>query len=85
MKNIEYTIKDPLGIHARPAGNLVKQALKYQCSIKIIAGTRSADAKRLFSVMAMAVKCGETIRMAFEGEDEKAAADEMLKFLQENL
>lgn len=85
MKSCKYTVKDVLGIHARPAGILVKQAMKFPGSIKITAGTRSADAKRLLSILGMAVKCGEIIELTFEGEGEDAAVGDMLVFLKENL
>ena len=51
MKTFEYTIKDELGIHARPAGLLVKKAASYASTIMIGKGEKSADAKRIFGVM----------------------------------
>ena len=59
MKNFEYTIKDELGIHARPAGMLVKEAKKYQSKITITKEGKSAEASKLMAVMSLGVKCGQ--------------------------
>ena len=85
MKEFEYTIKDELGLHARPAGLLVKQAATYQSKLTIEkVGGKSADLKRLFGVMGLAVKCGETIKVTAEGEDEAAAAEGLEEFFKAN-
>ena len=74
MKNFEYTIKDELGIHARPAGMLVKEAKKYQSKITITKEGKTAEASKLMAVMSLGVKCGQTVQIAVEGADEEAAA-----------
>ncbi|TCL40702.1 HPr family phosphocarrier protein [Harryflintia acetispora] len=85
MKEFEYTIKDELGLHARPAGLLVKQAATYQSKLTIEkVGGKSADLKRLFGVMGLAVKCGETVKVTAEGEDEAAAAEALEEFFKAN-
>lgn len=58
MKNFEYEIKDSVGIHARPAGMLVKEAKKYESKITIEANGKSAEATKLMAVMGLGVKCG---------------------------
>ena len=70
MKNFEYTIKDELGIHARPAGMLVKEAKKYQSKITITKEGKTAEASKLMAVMSLGVKCGQTVQIAVEGPDE---------------
>lgn len=85
MKQFEYVIKDELGIHARPAGMLVKEAAKFQSSVKIDKNGKSADAKRLFAIMSLAVKNGDTVKVIVEGSDEAAAADAMQAFFKANL
>lgn len=85
MKSFSYEIKDELGIHARPAGSLVKEAGKYQSDIKIKKGDKIADAKRLFSVMSLAAKMGEEITITAEGTDEEAAITAIELFLKGNL
>lgn len=85
MKEFKYVITDPEGIHARPAGILVKQAAEYQSSVKIAKGEKSADAKRIFGVMGLGVKTGEEVTITVEGADEDTAAAELETFFKENL
>lgn len=87
MKQFTYTIKDELGIHARPAGLLVKEAKNFKpdTKITITKGEKSADLTKLMNLMSMAVKCGDTVTLTFEGGDEEAAAAAIEKFLNENL
>ena len=56
MKEFQYTITDPEGIHARPAGELVKAAKAFTSSIKIVKDGKEGDCKKIFTVMALAVK-----------------------------
>lgn len=85
MKEFNYTIKDELGIHARPAGQLVKTAAKYSSAVTIKKGEKTGDAKRIFAVMGLGVRCGDTITVKTDGEDEEAAALEIEAFLKKNL
>lgn len=85
MKQFEYTIQDANGIHARPAGLLVKAAQGFASTIKITRGEKTADLKRLFSVMGMNIKHGETVTITVEGADEETAAPALERFLKENL
>ena len=85
MKTVQYTITDELGIHARPAGMLVKEAAQFKSSIKIAGPKKEVDAKRIMGVMSMGVKKGDTVKLTIEGADEAEAAAALQKFLQENL
>ena len=85
MKEFKYVITDPEGIHARPAGILVKQAAGYQSAVTIAKGEKSADAKRIFGGMGLGVKTGEEITITVEGADEDTAAAELETFFKENL
>ncbi len=85
MKNFEYTIKDELGIHARPAGMLVKEAKKYQSKITITKEGKNVDASKLMAVMSLGVKCGQTVQVAVEGTDEEEAAAGIQAFFEANL
>ena len=82
MKTIEYTITDALGIHARPAGLLVKEAGKFASKIMIASPKKEVDAKRM---MGLGVKGGDTVKLTIEGEDEETAAAAMQAFLESNL
>ena len=85
MKNFSYVIKDEIGIHARPAGLLVKEAKKYASKIVIRANGKSAEATRLMAVMGMGVKCGQTVEVEITGDDEETAFEGMKAFFEENL
>lgn len=85
MLSFEYTINDTLGIHARPAGMLVKAAKLYESKITITKDGRSADTARLMQVMSLGVKCGQTVTVSAEGEDEEEAIKGMKTFFEENL
>lgn len=85
MKELKYIITDKEGIHARPAGLLVKEAAAYPCAVKLCKGDKEVDAKRIFGVMGLGVKCGEEIVIRADGEKEDEAIAVLGKFLEENL
>ena len=85
MKEFKYIIKDELGIHARPAGLLVKEAAAFPCKVTIEKGGKEVDAKRILGVMGLGVKCGETVTVEVEGADEDTAAAALETFFKENL
>jgi phosphocarrier protein len=85
VKELKFVITDELGIHARPAGMLVKEASKFQSDIKVTKEEKSADAKRLFGIMVLAAKKGDTLVFTAEGTDEEEAITALEYFLKENL
>ena len=84
MKEFEFDVTDPQGIHARPAGLLVKEAKKFESNISVFKGARKGDLKKIFTIMALGVKQGETIKVQVEGADEEQAASAVEAFLKEN-
>ena len=85
MKEFKYVITDEVGIHARPAGLLVKEANQYASTITIIKGDKSSKATSLMKLMGMGIIKGDEITVQVEGDDEEAAAAAIEKFLAENL
>lgn len=85
MKEFKYVITDAQGIHARPAGLLVKQAGGYTSSVTIEKSGKTADAKRIFGVMGLGVKQGEELTVRADGADEEKAIAELETFFKENL
>ena len=85
MKEFTHVIADPLGLHARPAGMLVKACAGYASAVSITAPTGKADAKRLMAVMRLAAKQGMELTVSVDGADEEKAAAELQAFLQANL
>lgn len=84
MKQFEYTIQEELGIHARPAGMLTKEAKKYKSTITLTKGEKTVNVLKLMALMGLGVKCGETVVVAIEGEDEEIAAPAMEEFFKAN-
>ena len=84
MKEIKFTITDPLGIHARPAGILVKEAKKFSSKITVWKGDKSCDMRKLLALMGLAVKQNDEITVQVDGDDEAACAETIEKFLKEN-
>ncbi len=85
MKEFTYTIKDEQGIHARPAGLLVKLAAGFQSNITIGKDGKDMDAKRIFGVMGLGAKKGAEVVIKADGPDEDAAIESLQKFMEENL
>ena len=85
MKEFKHVIADPLGMHARPAGMLVKAVAGYASKITVTAPTGTADAKRLMALMRLAAKQGHELTVTVEGPDEDTAATELQAFLSANL
>ena len=85
MKEFKHVIADPLGLHARPAGMLVKAVAGYASKVTITAPTGTADAKRLMAVMRLAAKQGMELPVTVDGADEDKAAAELQPFLAANL
>lgn len=85
MKSFTYTIKDEVGIHARPAGLLVKKAKEFDSTITIEKGGKSVNASKLMALMGLGVKCGDTVTVKSEGSDEDKAAAAMEEFFKSNL
>jgi len=85
MKQFNYTIKDAVGIHARPAGQLAKVAKECGSTVTIEKGGKSVNATKLMMLMGMGIKCGDTITVTVEGETEETAAKTIEEFLTANL
>lgn len=85
MKEFKYVITDPEGIHARPAGLLVKAAKDFAADIKIAKDEKVMSCKAIFGVMGLGAKKGDEVTLTFEGADEDEACEAISKFMQENL
>ena len=85
MKTFNYTIKDELGIHARPAGVLAKTAKSLDSQITITKGEKSAIATKLMAVMGMGIKCGDTVTVTVDGGDEAKSERTIKNFFETTL
>ena len=85
MKVFDYTITDPEGVHALPAGGLVKLAQSFTSSITAEGNGSTTDVKHVFGLVGLGVKHGQILTICCEGEDEDKAADALMRYLKDNL
>lgn len=85
MKNFSYVITDELGIHARPAGLLVKAAGTCESKITLTKAGKEVDAKKIIAVMSLGAKKGDEVTVTIDGTDEDSALESIKKFFEENL
>ena len=85
MREFNYVVTDPEGIHARPAGELVKAAKEFESKITLTKDGKSGDCKKIFGIMALAVKSGNEVTLTFDGSDEDAAYEKISEFMKANM
>lgn len=87
MKKFTYTIQDEIGLHARPASQLIRIAKSYKSKITLIntKNNKSAEATKMMAIMALGIVYGITVDVTIEGEDEDAALAELKTFFTETL
>lgn len=87
MKKFLYKIQDELGIHARPAGVLVKKVGEFESKVILtnLKNQKSTDADKIFGVMSLGIKCGDEVEISIDGSDEDVAYPELKAFFEENL
>ncbi len=85
MKTVLHTVHDKLGIHARPAGQIVKLASQYKSDIKFSTAAKTVDARRIMALMGLGVHAGDQLKITFNGTDETAAAAAFSAYLKQSL
>ena len=85
MRQFQYTITAPVGIHARPAGLLVKAAKALDSTVTVEKDGKSAAATKLMALMGLGIKGGDTVTVSVEGGDEQASLTAMGQFFRDNL
>lgn len=85
MKSFEHTIQDQLGLHARPAGQLVKQAARFNSAITLHKGKQAVDCKRLIAVMTLSAKQNDVLHFTVKGDDEDSACETLEIFCRSSL
>lgn len=81
----KVTVKNPSGLHLRPAGLLCKEAMKFKSLITFTFNGGTANAKSVLSVLGACVKCGDEIEIICEGMDEKEALEALVKAIESGL
>ena len=85
MVSQKVTIKNPTGLHLRPAGILCKEAMNFKSLVTFQYRGNTANAKSVLSVLGACVKSGDEIEFICEGEDEQEALDSMIRAVEEGL
>lgn len=85
MVKFSFVVQDEMGLHARPAGLLVKEAGKCTSKVTLKKGEKTGDAKRIFNVMGLSVKGGDEVEVMVEGEKEQEEAEVLKAFIAENI
>ncbi len=85
MVKFTFVVHDEMGLHARPAGALVKEAAKCSSSVTICKGEKRGDAKKIFNVMGLSIKAEEEVEIIVEGEKEQEEAAALEAFVKENI
>lgn len=85
MVKFTFMVQDEMGLHARPAGLLVKKAAECTSEVTIRKGEKKGNAKRIFNVMGLSIKAGEEVEITVEGDNEKEEAAVLKEFIRENI
>ena len=80
-----FIIKNETGLHARPATEIAKIAMKYKSNINIVANGKTINAKSPLMIMSAGIKSKTELKILCEGEDEKEAIEELRTFFQNNI
>ena len=85
MVSQRVVIKNPTGLHLRPAGILCKEAMKYKSLITFSFRESTANAKSVLSVLGACVKCGDEIEFVCDGDDESEALQALINAVDSGL
>lgn len=85
MKQFQYCLTDPAGMHVRPAGELVKTAKQFESEIQLKSGEKTGDCRKIFSLMGMGLKQGQQVTVTVKGADEDEAIAAVKQFMEKNL
>jgi phosphocarrier protein len=85
MVTQKVVIKNPTGLHLRPAGNLCKVAMNFKSHITFMYGENSANAKSVLSVLGACIKCGDELEFRCEGPDEQEAMQALIDAIENGL
>lgn len=78
-------VVNPSGIHARPAGILAQAAAKCSSKVTIVKGTKVVQVKSILNIMSAAIKCGETIELRCEGDNEAEDLKKLSELIESGL
>ncbi|MDD2458102.1 MAG: HPr family phosphocarrier protein [Eubacteriales bacterium] len=79
------TIKNPLGLHARPAKNFVQIATQFKSAVSFAKDNKTFNAKSILMVMGAGAKCGQAIELSCDGPDEQQALTALVEAIESGL
>lgn len=85
MREVQITVKNKVGLHARPAATFVQEAMKFRSNINIEHDGRKADGKSIVQVLSLGVKCGSLVIIRADGEDENEAVEKLAYMIEAGL
>lgn len=85
MVSSKVVIKNPTGLHLRPAGILCKIAIGFRSKVNIQFKETTANAKSVLGVLGACIKTGDEIELICEGEDEEEALATLTKAIESGL
>ncbi len=85
MVSKKVTVKNPTGLHLRPAGLLCKEAMQFESHITFVFKGNTANAKSVLSVLGACVKSGNEIELICEGQDEEKALETLVALIENGL
>lgn len=80
-----FVIENETGLHARPATEIAKIAMKYKSDVNLIVNGKIINAKSPLMIMSAGIKSKTELEILCDGEDEEEAIEELKIFLQNNL
>ena len=85
MVSGKVVVKNPTGLHLRPAGLLCKTAMEFSCKVTLTFHEYHANAKSVLGVLGACIKTGDEILLTCEGEDEQQALEVLTKLIEDGL
>lgn len=85
MYESSVTIKNEIGLHARPASLFIQEAIKYSSNIEVVKNDKTYNGKSIMSVLSMSARKGEEILIKAEGEDEQEAVDALVNLVENKI
>ncbi|MCI9377127.1 MAG: HPr family phosphocarrier protein [Eubacterium sp.] len=83
MVSQKVTIKNPTGLHLRPAGILCREAMNFKSLVTFLYRGNTANAKSVLSVLGACIKSGDEIELVCDGEDEEEALKVLVTLIEE--
>ena len=83
MVSQKVTIKNPTGLHLRPAGILCREAMNFKSLVTFLYRGNTANAKSVLSVLGACIKSGDEIEIVCDGEDEEEALKVLVTLIEE--